>query len=92
MAKLPEKLREQLKADKKGSFPFMDIGFYIDKSGNASGYFLNYFMDAGNKSNRKFEYKLFKIGVEKLKEIKHWETGEVGGQKVNTKSNVRVYF
>ena len=70
----------------------MDIGFYIDKSGNASGYFLNYFMDANSKSNQKFKDELFKIGVEQLKAIKHWETGFVNGQKVNTENNVRVYF
>ena len=91
-AKVPEKLSKQLKADKEGDLPFMDIGFYIDKSGNASGYFLNYFMDANSKSNQKFKDELFKIGVEQLKAIKHWETGFVNGQKVNTENNVRVYF
>ena len=91
-AKVPEKLSKQLIADKEGHLPFMDIGFYIDKSGNASGYFLNYFMDADNKSNQKYKEELFKIGVEQLKEIKHWETGKVKGQKVNTENNVRVYF
>lgn len=91
-ATVPEKLSKQLKADKEGDLPFMDIGFYIDKSGNASGYFLNYFMDADSKSNQKFEDELFKIGVEQLKAIKHWETGIVRGQKVITENNVRVYF
>lgn len=91
-AKVPEKLNKQLKANKEGQLPFMDIGFYIDKSGNASGYFLNYFMDADNKSNQKFKDELFKIGVEQLKAIKHWETGIVKGQKINTENNVRVYF
>lgn len=91
-ATVPEKLSKQLKADKEGDLPFMDIGFYIDKSGNASGYFLNYFMDADSKSNQKFKDELFKVGVEQLKAIKHWETGIVSGQKVNTENNVRVYF
>jgi hypothetical protein len=91
-AKVPEKLIKLLKADKEGDLPFMDIGFYIDKSGNASGYFLNYFMDADSKSNQKFKDELFKIGVEQLKAIKHWEPGIVSGQKVNTENNVRVYF
>jgi len=91
-AKVPEKLSKQLKADIEGDLPFMDIGFYIDKSGNASSYFLNYFMDADSKSNQKFKDELFKIGVERLKAIKHWETGIVNGQKVNTENNVRVYF
>jgi hypothetical protein len=91
-AKVPERISKQLKADKEGDLPFMDIGFYIDKSGNASGYFLNYFMDADSKSNQKYKNELFNLGVEQLKEIKHWETGIVKGQKVNTENNVRVYF
>lgn len=90
-AKVPEKIREQLKADREGSWPFMDIGFYIDKSGKSSGFFLNYFMEA-DQLNYKFKDKLFKIGVEQLKEINYWETGEINGQKVNTENNIRVYF
>lgn len=90
--KLSEKFRKQIKADKNGDLPFMDIGFYIDKSGNPSGYFLNFFMDADHESNQKFEDELFELGVNKLKKIKQWETGIVNGQKVNTENNVRVYF
>lgn len=91
VAKLPEKLIEQIKPSKEGNLPFMDIGFYIDKSGKSSGFFLNYFMKA-DKLNYKFKDELFKIGVEQLKEIKYWETGEINGQKVNTENNIRVYF
>lgn len=91
-AKVPEKLRKQLKADKEGHLPFMDIGFYIDKSGNASGYCLHFYMYANRKSNRKFKDELFKIAVAQLNEIKRWETGIVRGQKVITDYNVRVYF
>jgi len=49
-------------------------------------------MDADHKSNQKHKGELFKLAVEQLKEIKHWETGIIKGQKVNTKNNVRVYF
>ena len=73
-------------------FPFMDIGFYIDKKGNASGYFLNYFAIRGNESNQKFKDELFDFGVERLKQIESWEPGIVKGQKVNTENNVRVFF
>lgn len=90
--KLSEKLSKKIKADKNGDLPFMDIGFYIDKSGNPSGYFLDFFMDADHESNQKFEDELFESGVNQLKKIKHWETGLVNGQKVNTENNVRVYF
>lgn len=92
VVKIPLKLHKQLKADNEGDLPFMDIGFYIDKSGNASGYFSNYFMDASNKWNQQFKEELFEIAVEQLKEIKHWETGIVNGQKVITENNVRAYF
>jgi len=87
-----EELRKQLKSDNEGKFPFMDIGFYIDKEGNASGYFLNHFYDANNKSNQRFKDELFNIGVEQLKQIERWKSGIVNNQKVITKNNVRVYF
>lgn len=87
-----EKIKKQLKPDNEGRFPFMDIGFYIDKEGFASGYFINSFHDADNKSNQKFKKVLFELGIEELKKIKVWETGEIGGQKVNTENNVRVYY
>ena len=90
--KVPEKLRKQLKSDKDGDFPFMDIGFYIDKSGTASGYSLSYFRDADNKSNQTYKDELYMFAVEQLKEIKHWEIGIVIGQSVNTENNIRVYF
>ncbi len=87
-----QKIKMRLKPNNEGSFPFMAIGFYISKEGTASGYFINYFYDADNELNQKFKDELFKIGVEQLKAIKHWETGIVNGQKVNTENNVRVYF
>ena len=89
-AKIPEKLGQQLKAKNDGRLPFMDIGFYIDKDGNASNYFLNYFLDW--KTNQEFKDELFNLAVEKIKTIQQWETGIVAGQKVNTKNNVRVHF
>jgi len=91
-ATVPIKLKKQLKPDKEDRFPFMDIGFYIDKEGNSSNFFLNYFHDVDNKINDKFKDELFNLGVEQLKAIKHWETGIVAGQKVITENNVRVYF
>jgi hypothetical protein len=92
IARMPEELRKQLKADKYGDFPFMDIGFYIDKEGNTSGYFLNNFNYKGFQSNKNLKDELFDLGVEQLKEIKNWEPGIVNGQKVITEHNVRVYF
>jgi len=91
-ARVPEELRKQLKADNEGRFPFMDIGFYIDKEGNASGYFLNNFAVRDNESNQKFKDELFDFGVERLKQIGRWKPGIVNDQKVNTKNNVRVFF
>jgi len=89
---VPISLRSSIKTDKDGEGPFMDIGFYIDKEGNASGYSSDYYYVANNKSNKKYENELFKIGITKVKGIKKWEPGMVRGQKVKTKNNVRVYF
>ncbi|WP_133159421.1 hypothetical protein [Solitalea longa] len=91
-ANVSDELNNELKVDKDGHLPFIDIGFYINKNGDASGYFINYFYDGNNESNQKFKDELYKIGVEKLKTIKLWETGMVNGQKVNTQNNVRVGF
>ena len=90
--KVSEELRKQLKADNEGKFPFMDIGFYIDKEGKTSGFFLNYFAIRDNESNQKLKDELFDFGVEQLKQIESWEPGIVNGQKVITENNVRVYF
>ncbi len=91
-AKLDSKLKKQLKADEEGDLPFMDIGFYIDKNGIPSGYFLNYFNDKDILSNKKLEDKLFKESVELLKKYNYWETGQIKGQKVVTENNARIYF
>lgn len=89
---VPKKFRESLKADSIGDFPFMDIGFYIDRSGNASGYFLDFFNDVGNVSNQKLQDDLYKLGISRLKKIKRWEPGLINGQRMITEHNVRVYF
>ena len=89
---VPEELRKQLKTDNDGKSSFMDIGFYIDKDGNTSGYFINNFYDANNKSNQLFKDDLFNIAVTQLKQVERWEPGIVNNQKVITENNVRVFF
>ena len=89
---LTPQLAKEVKMGKGNDMPFMDIGFYIDKSGLSSGYFLNYFMDADHQSNQKVKEKLFDIAITEIKKIKKWEPGEYAGEKVNTEFNVRVFF
>ncbi len=87
--KIPDELYNEVETNKDVRFSFMDIGFYIDKEGNTSGYFLNNSVDS---TNQKLKDAFFDLGVEQLKEIKNWEPGIVNGQKVITENNVRVYF
>ncbi len=91
-ANLNEKLSRQIKTNKDGHSPFMDIGFYIDEDGRPSGYFLNDFYDADHRSNETFKDDLFEVAVELLEQYQYWEPGQVIGQKVVTENNVRVFF
>ena len=92
IVQIPEEIHKQLKANNDGKLPFMDVGFCIDKEGNASGYFLNDFYDANSKENQLFQDDLFNISVAQLKQIECWESGIVNNRKVITKNNVRVHF
>ncbi len=90
--KLDAKLKNQLKTDNLGYFPIVDVGFYIDKNGNPSGYYLESFNDNENKSNKKFEAQLLKIVIEELKKYKKCESGEIKNKKVMTKNIIKVFF
>lgn len=89
---LPRKLSKEVKIGRGNDTPFMDIGFYLDKSGIPSGFFLGYFMDADHTSNQKVKEELFNIAIAKIKSVEAWGPGEYAGEKVNTRNNVRVYF
>jgi hypothetical protein len=89
---LPRQLSKEVKMGKGNDMPFMDIGFYIDKSGIPSGFFINYFMDADHESNQKVKEDLFNIAIAQLKKVEAWEPGVYAGEKVNTEFNVRVFF
>ncbi len=89
---LPRQLAKEVKMGKGNDMPFMDIGFYIDKLGLSSGFFINYFMDADHEANQKVKEELFNIAITEIKKVKKWEPGEYAGEKVNTEFNVRVFF
>lgn len=90
VARVPENLRKQLKTNNDGKYPFMDIGFYIDKEGSVSGFFLNNFVSY-DESNQEFKDELFNIAIEHIqRDI--WKSGIVNGQRVITENNVRVFF
>ena len=89
---LTPQLAKEVKMGKGNDMPFMDIGFYIDKSGLSSGFFLNYFMDADDQSNQKVKEEWFNMAIAEIKKVKKWEPGEYAGEKVNTEFNVRVFF
>lgn len=92
IAEIDPLLKAQLKSDEEGRYPFIDVGFYIDTSGRASCYSLDFFMDAGNESNRAFKSQLFKVALSELEAIDRWQPGEINGHKIPTEHNARVYF
>lgn len=89
---VPEEIRRVLKTDDEGKYPFMDIGFYIDKSGNVSGFSMCNFNDAQSAENQQLKDELYAIGVKQIQSIPNWKGGIISGQVVNTLNNVRVYF
>jgi hypothetical protein len=89
---LTPQLSKEVKMGKGNDMPFMDIGFYIDKFGLSSGFFLNFFMDADHQSNQKVKEELFNMAIAEIKKVKKWEPGVYAGEKVNTEFNVRVFF
>ncbi len=89
---LGDSLRNQLKPGKEGALPFMDISFYIDKEGIATGYFLENFNDQNEATNRKLKKQLLEVGIKFLKQNKYWEPGKINDQKVITEHNIRIQF
>lgn len=71
--------------------PFMDIGFHIDTTGKIDNFYLNFF-NPEIDWNKKYKDKLFKIGVEKIKEDSVWIPGKILGIAVRTDNNIRIYF
>ena len=90
------KLRKEWKTNKGEDMfavysPFMDIGFHIDTTGVISDFHLNLF-NPELAWNKKYEDKLFSLGVEKIKEKSSWVSGKILDIPVRTNNNVRVHF
>lgn len=80
------------KLDSCETTPFMDIGFYVNKLGEASGYSSSKLLGCPEDIDSKIENLVFKAALLKIKELKKWEPGVVNGQKINATNNIRVYF
>ena len=87
-----KELKSKLIAGKDGHYPFMDIDFIIEVSGQTSGYYCQYFYDADNSSNKNYFDQMWNEAMKELKKYPIWETGQLNGHKVRTRHNVRVYF
>jgi hypothetical protein len=95
-AVIDKKLFEKLKSQKLGlgyvNWPTITIGFYIDKNGSPSGYFLSQFDEVNQKSNLEYKSQLYKIGLALVKQQNKWNPGQVCGRAVNTEMEVTVSF
>ncbi len=67
------------------------VTFYVDTSGNASGYFTGY-DDFFSNENKKQENQLSDMAIEKMRKIRKWYIGKVKGRKHITEHYVDVRF
>ena len=71
-------------------YPFMDVGFDIDTTGDVSNFTINDFITA--PYNEQFKEDLFELAILRIKDKPFWPTGKILGKRVRTKHNVRVSF
>lgn len=89
---LEKNLRSDLSQDKINYVAGLDVAFYIDKQGIASGYHLEDYNSIEKEGNEKYKARLFRAGIDALKKHKNCVAGEILGQKVITKQIIRIYF
>ncbi|MGV8993353.1 MAG: hypothetical protein ACOH1O_04570 [Flavobacterium sp.] len=89
---LEKKLRIDLSNDKINYVTGLDIAFYIDKNGIASGYHLENYNSIEKQGNEKYKARLILAGIDALKNHQNCIPGEILGQKVVTKQIIRIYF
>ncbi len=82
------KISKELRNKIGGNSPFLDIRLYVDKLGLPSGYDLW----SSNEVKDQYEDELYRNALHLLNAYKTWIPGEIQGRKVNTKTNIRVYF
>jgi hypothetical protein len=88
---IDKNLLNKLKRCSYGDYPQVDVGFYIDTLGNASGYFISQFNDCG-KSDFRYKTTLSKLAIDYLTTLNKWIPGFILNKKVNTLFTTRVHF
>jgi hypothetical protein len=70
----------------------MDIDFYIDTNGIASGFNLNFFNDLDIVENTRMQSELYNEAILNLKKTKRWQSGTIKGKKVFASTSARIFF
>ncbi len=89
---LDENLKNELSKNKINYNAGIDIGFYIDKKGIPSGYYLVDYNRTEKGKTQKYKQQLLQAGIDELKKHQRCVSGEIKGQKVITKQIIRTYF
>ncbi len=75
-----------------GGWPYIDIGFIVEKDGTISGFYMESFNPELEK-NEQYKDELYRIAVKHIKKnYPIWIPGKVIGVPVRTDNNVRIYF
>jgi len=83
-----------IKASKEnyGGWPFIDLGFIIEKDSTISKFYVRNFVSE-LEENKKFKEDLFTIAVDSLEtNYPIWIPGKIKGIPVRTDNNVRIFF
>jgi hypothetical protein len=84
-------LLSKLKKCPYDDYPQVDVGFYIDTLGNASGFFVSQY-NICEESDYKYKKDLSKLVIDHVKSKGKWMPGSIRNRKLRTEFNTRVHF
>ncbi|MCH8555611.1 MAG: hypothetical protein LAT76_10660 [Schleiferiaceae bacterium] len=80
------------KSGEFGGWPFIDLGFIVEKDSTLSGFLLNNFV-AQLEENEKYKNELYSIAVSYMNtSYPIWVPGSIAGVPVRARNNVRLFF
>ena len=89
---IPDLLKQEFKVNNKEHFDFVDVYFYIDRFGFASGYHLKTNDPLYPNCHSSVPVELLEIAILRLMRIQQWKPGKIDGHKMNVKHSIRVYL
>ncbi|MCO6360900.1 hypothetical protein GBO34_03370 [Roseivirga pacifica] len=73
-------------------FPFIDLGFIIEKNGEIGSFKIDYWLPA-SQANRRYKNQLLNLAIDEMKEkYSTWKPGRIVGIRARTEHSVRFFF